>query len=112
MGTAAAVDVRVSRESVALLLHPSLIDGVTPGSLSKMQTMGANSHGDVSKLLLEARSGNGTIPEALKCVLGCLVPAVFASLTAENLALAGLGCMLCKAKKLSADTCTEVLKGM
>ena len=46
---------------------------------------------------------NGTIPAVLKCVLGCVVPEVFAGLAIENFGIEGLVCMQCKAQKLDAE---------
>merc|ERR1712157_547629 len=52
---------------------------------------------------------NGTIPQALKCVLGCLVPEVFALLAAENFGVEALVCLVCKAAKLDDNTCESAL---
>lgn len=55
---------------------------------------------------------NGTIPEVLKCVLGCVVPSTFGTLLAENVAAEGLGCVICKVAKLKDSTCTSLLEAM
>mmetsp|Transcript_25131 Transcript_25131/g.45744 ORF Transcript_25131/g.45744 Transcript_25131/m.45744 type:complete len:173 (-) Transcript_25131:46-564(-) len=54
-------------------------------------------------------SPNGTIPEALKCVLGCIVPEVFGLLAAENFGVEALVCLVCKTAKLDDKTCQAAL---
>jgi len=50
------------------------------------------------------------VPDALKCVLGCLVPGVFAGIVLENFGATALGCMICKNQELDDDSCVAILQ--
>lgn len=62
--------------------------------------------------LNESLRVSGNIPETLKCVLGCVVPATFVSAFAANVASVGLGCLICQAAHLEDTKCTSLLEAM
>eukprot|EP00440_Ansanella_granifera_P064193 gb/GFBE01069594.1/.p1 GENE.gb/GFBE01069594.1/~~gb/GFBE01069594.1/.p1 ORF type:complete len:264 (+),score=56.25 gb/GFBE01069594.1/:1-792(+) len=93
-----------------VLLHRSLLSNLAVADLdAAARRVAARSGVDAMELLA---AGNGTLPEVLKCVLGCVVPSTIGVLIAENVAAEGFGCLVCKALKLDDTTCSTVLEGM
>lgn len=104
------VEVHV-RTDMLEALEESDIEGAAGSMMERVRGSSPQALPDLTGMLA-GNIRNGSIPEVLKCVLGCVVPSTFGTLLAENVAAEGLGCLICKAAKLSDAACTSLLEAM